>query len=103
MGLFSGANLLSGGSTYWIVVEAEPGAGDTTAIWHASPDVLGPRASRNNDGSWLTQSPNFHGAFRVAELLPVPAMSIWGHGVLGCALALSAGLSARRRSQIEVA
>jgi len=96
-GLFTGANLLSGSSTYWIVVEAEPLTGDTFAIWHTLAVVIQDvMAVRTNGGSWMVSvaSP---GAFRVSEPVPVPAMSLWGHGVLAAALALSAALAARRR------
>jgi len=97
-GLFTGANLLSGSSTYWIVVEAEPVTGSTNATWFAkaAPVFQDVQATRTNGGSWVVTVAN-PGAFRVSEPVPVPAMSFWGRGVLGGALALLAGLFARYR------
>lgn len=96
-GLFTGANLLSGGSTYWIVVEAEPVTGNTFATWHQNPlSLQGAMGLRIDGGSWVV-SLNSPGAFRVSEPVRVPAMSFWGRGVLGGALALMAGLFARYR------
>ncbi len=93
-GIFTGASLLSGGSTYWIVVEAEPVTGDTSAVWHQNDlAITGVRGVRINGGSWQG-SLGALGAFRVAEAaLPVPAMAPWGLAALGAALLLSAGLS----------
>lgn len=98
-GMFTGANLLSGSITYWIVVEAEPVTGNTSAVWHVNPDSLtGVRGLRTNAGSWQG-SLGVLGAFRVTEPVQVPALSYWGRGVVGAALLVLAGLSARRRTR----
>lgn len=104
-GVFTGANLLSGGSAYWIVVAAEPVTGSTTAVWHGNNITLGgARAVRNNGGAWQG-SLGVLSAFRVTEApeVSVPALSRWCQGVLGAALVLLAGLShaalARQRSK----
>ncbi len=93
-GIFTGANLLGGSSTYWIVVEAEPVAGSTSAVWHENDiAVTGDRGLRIIGGAWQV-STGALAAFRVAEgELPIPAMSLWGLGVLGTVLLLLAGLS----------
>jgi len=91
-GIFTGANLLSGSSTYWIVVQAEPAAGSTSALWHASPDTFGARAVRFGGGGWLGQASGVHGAFRVTEGPSIPALPLWGFAVLGAALLLFAGI-----------
>jgi len=98
-GVFGGANVLSSGTPYWIVVEAEPTSGDTLAVWRANPLALvGARATRIDGAGW-TATQGALAAYRVTEPVQVPAMSDWGRGALGAVLLLLAGLSIRRRAR----
>ena len=91
VGTFSGVEVLSGGTTYWIVVEAEPGTGGTSAVWHQNDQGLtSVRGFRQSDGSWQGFAGNSDGAYRVSSLPPVPAvpsLSPWSLVAMGAVLA----------------
>jgi hypothetical protein len=93
-GVFSGANVLSGSSTYWIVLEAEPPGGSTFAAWYLNDlGLIGVPVFRMDGGDWIQYSPTTLAAYRISEGgAPVPAMSPWGLRLLAVALLLSSGL-----------
>ena len=93
-GVFSGANVLSGSSTYWIVLEAEPPTGNTLAAWHLNDlGLIGVPMFRMDEGEWIEYLPTTVAAFRITEGgVPVSVMSPWGLRLLAAALLLSSSL-----------